>query len=191
MKAAVGAVILQLRDKIGFPYTMVPIDAYMYGGAGIGGWGVLCGAPNGAAAAMNYVLPSRAVVDELCYELLGWYAETSLPSNLHDSYAKYPGQKQSVAGSPLCHASVSIWCRESGFGESSAERKDRCAKLTGDCAAKAVELLNAYFDGKFAKTYKVSATTASCQGCHVGKDSMLDNSLTHMDCTPCHGDPHK
>lgn len=190
MKGAVGAILLQLQEKVGFPYTIIPIDAYRYGSAGIASWATICGTVNGAAAAMNYVLPASDIAP-VVGELLGWYSETSLPTTACDPFAKFKNQVASVSGNPLCHTSVSKWCAASGFKESSPERKDRCAKLTGDVAAKAIELLNAYFAKQFTPGYKVSAETAACQSCHVGKESTLENSLTNMDCKPCHGDPHK
>ena len=65
----------------------------------------------------------------------------------------------SVSDSPLCHASNAKWISRSGFGLASAERKERCARLTADVAAKAVELLNAYKAGKFVPTFKVDDAT--------------------------------
>lgn len=190
MYGAGRAIIEALREKVGSPYDLFPLDMLRYGAAGIAGWGTICGALNGSCAAINLVTPN-ADVAKIAGELLGWYTNQPFPSKAHDAYAKFKDQKQSAANSPLCHASVSKWCAASGFKESSAERKDRCAKLTGDVAAKAVELLNAYFDGKFAAAFKPSDATATCMGCHIGPQSSLENSLGKMDCTPCHGDPHR
>ncbi|MDI6871782.1 MAG: C-GCAxxG-C-C family protein [Bacillota bacterium] len=190
MYGAGKAIIEALREKAGSPYNLFPADMLRYGAGGVAGWGTLCGALNGACAAINLVTPN-ADVAKLTGELLGWYTNQPFPGKAHDAYAKFKDQKQSVARSPLCHASVSNWCAASGFKEGSTERKDRCAKLTGDVAAKAVELLNAYFDGKFVEQFKPSEGTAACMGCHVGPKSALENTLTKMDCTPCHGDPHK
>lgn len=150
----------------------------------------MCGAPLTAAAVINLVVP-KADVATLCSELLGWYSQEPLPSNKLDAISKYPKQVQSVAGSPLCHVSVSRWVAAAKVREDSAERKERCGKLTGDVAAKTVEMLNAYAEGKFTPVFKVSPETAACMGCHVGKDSQLVNTYGKMACVPCHGDPHK
>lgn len=187
MKGAAGAIITELQEKVGFPYTMLPLEVFRYGSAGIGGWGTICGAANGAAYAMGLVLPN-ADISTLVSELLGWYSETALPTSKHDAYAKYPTTVQSVAGNPLCHTSVSKWCDASGLREDSDERKDRCAKITGDSAARAVELLNAYFDKTFAPVYKISAETESCRACHVTR---MSDTLTKMECAPCHPNAHK
>jgi hypothetical protein len=96
-----------------------------------------------------------------------------------------------ACGSPLCHASVSDWCKVSGKKVGSADRKDRCAKLTGDVAAKAVEMLNALADAKLSVGWKPTPEYATCMGCHNGPNSMLDNEQGKMNCVPCHGDPHK
>ncbi len=190
MYGAGAAIIEALREKVGSPYSLFPVDMLRYGAGGTAGWGTLCGALNGSCAAINLVTPN-ADVAKLCGELLGWYGEQPFPSKAHDAYAKFKDQKQSMAHSPLCHASVSDWCAASGFKEGSTERKDRCAKLTGDVAAKAVELLNAYADGKFTALFQPTDQTTACMGCHIGPKSTLENSLTKMDCTPCHGDPHR
>ncbi|MBO8126472.1 MAG: split soret cytochrome c precursor, partial [Firmicutes bacterium] len=108
------------------------------------------------------------------------------PTTDHDAYAKFTNQAQSIAGNPLCHASVSNWCQASGKAENSDERKDRCAKVSGDVAAKAIEMLNAYFDNKFAAAYKIPEEVERCRGCHVGK-----NTLAKMNCAPCHPNAHK
>lgn len=190
MYGAGRAIIEALREKVGAPYDVFPLDMLRYGGAGVASWGTLCGALNGACAAVALIVP-KADVNKINGELLGWYTKTPFPGSGFDSYAKFKGQKQSVAGSPLCHASVSNWCAASGFKESSAERKDRCAKLTGEVAAKAAEMVNAYYAQKFAAGFKPSAATAECMGCHVGAGSALENSLGKQECATCHPNAHK
>ncbi|MBO8127063.1 MAG: C_GCAxxG_C_C family protein, partial [Firmicutes bacterium] len=79
MKAGAGAILLQLQEKVGYPYTMLTPDMYRYGGGGVALWGTLCGTLNGACAMINLVVPA-ADVGKLCNELLGWYSETALPT---------------------------------------------------------------------------------------------------------------
>lgn len=88
------------------------------------------------------------------------------------------------AGSPLCHASVTGWCKASGFTATSQERKERCARLTGGVAAYAVELLNKHADAQFKAVFTVPASVRACQTCH-GPTNM-DNVKTNMNCTQCH-----
>jgi len=71
---------------------------------------------------------------------------------------------------------------------SDLERKERCARIAGDTAAKTVEILNAYFAGTFVPTYVDPATLTACLSCHGS--SGFNNVMTRMDCQPCHGDPH-
>jgi hypothetical protein len=84
--------------------------------------------------------------------------------------------------------SVTEWCIHADKKVSDAERKERCARVTGDVAAKTVELLNAYFAGTFTSTYVDPSTLTACLGCHGG--ALDNNVMTKMDCQPCHGDPH-
>jgi len=72
---AFNAIIQALRDKIGDPYTTLPTEIMIYGAGGGAEWGTLCGAPNGAAAAISLV-HDKATTFELVNELLGWYTTT-------------------------------------------------------------------------------------------------------------------
>ncbi len=190
MYGAAKAILLELRDKVGYPYNMVPLDMFRYGEGGMVGWGTLCGALNGAAAILTLV-SGKPVYPKLVNELLGWYSGEPFPSKKHDQYAKFPDEVQNVSGSPLCHVSVTEWCKHSGFKVTDPQRLDRCAKLTGDVAARAVEMLNLQADGSFIAAYKPSDLFAGCMSCHVGKDSALNNVQGRMDCVQCHDDPHK
>lgn len=96
---------------------------------------------------------------------------------------------QNIPGSPLCHVSVSQWCMVADKKVGSVERKERCARLAGDIAAKTVEILNSYFASTFVSTFTDPETNGSCMICHGSSAS--DNASTHMECVTCHtGDPH-
>lgn len=187
---AFKAIVGELQKQVGAPFTSIPLDMMRYGEGGGAGWGTLCGALNGSEAAITLVTgkPDYAT---LTNELNGWYTQTSFPSTKCDEYAKFKNQPTSCCGSPLCHASVSDWCKVSGKKVSDPERLDRCAKLTGDVAAHAVEMLNALADKTFAASYKPSELFSGCLGCHNGPKSPLNNEQGKMNCVPCHGDPHK
>ncbi len=180
---AAAALLLPLRDTVGFPYTTIPIDMFRYGAGGGASWGTLCGALNGAGAVINMVTKDFAKVFG---ELMGWYTEFPFPSKDHEAYCKFKDQKQVVVKSPLCHVSVTLWGKAAGAKVNSAEKKDRCGKVTGDTAAKAVELLNALFDGNFLAKFKPSEEYAHCMGCHEGANSLLDDQQGKMNCTSCH-----
>ncbi len=161
---------------------------FRYGSGGVAHWGTLCGTMVSAGAILN--LASKDYGD-IIHELMGWYTEYPFPSNRYDAYCKFPEQVQTVAKSPLCHASVSKWADVVGTTVSSQEKKDRCAKVTGDTAFHMIELLNQHVDGKFTAIWKPSEEFSHCTACHTGKESALNNEQGYMNCTPCHTDHTK
>lgn|SRR5690554_3841998 len=179
---AAWAILSELQEKVGHPFTGVPADMFRYGAGGAAGWGTLCGALNGAAAMINLVTP-QSDCTPLVNELFGWYCDTALPTEKSNGFG--PANVPSVAGSPLCHISLSRWAEAEGTKVT--ERKQRCAKLTGDVAARAVELLNAWHAGQFVPAYVPAESVGECMTCH-GPDGLAD---THgkMDCVQCH-EPH-
>lgn len=181
------SLIHQLQEKVGYPWTILPDEMFKFGSGGVGGWGTLCGALTGALFVIGLVDPKYSDVLE---ELMGWYTKFPFPSNKHESYAKFKNQITTVADSPLCHISVTKWAQAAGAKINGEEKKDRCAKLTGDVAAKAIELLNAkLIDKNFTKNYTVPEEFAACMACHQGTSSMLDNEQGKMNCVVCHDEP--
>jgi hypothetical protein len=193
-----SAIVGQLQNKIGAPYTGFPMQILSYGGGGVAGWATLCGSVNGACAAISLVSKDYK---KLCDELLKWYVQTEFPSETANQYAvnheflvdKYKSDKalpQTVAGSPLCHITVSRWCKEHGFASGSSERSERCARISGDVAAFTAGMLNAYFESGMTGAHEYSAMVASCRSCHKkGKDLAAGNwSRGKMECGPCHMD---
>ena len=66
MYATFEAIIGTLGDKFGSPYSTFPFDMMKYGAGGIAGWGTLCGALNGAAAAIGLLSKTpKKLIDEL------------------------------------------------------------------------------------------------------------------------------
>jgi hypothetical protein len=198
---AFWAIIDSLREEIGFPYTQIPAEMMIYGAGGVAGWGTLCGALNGAFAAINLVTDEKTC-KKIVHELMGWYTETPLPTEISNQYAvehaflveEYKSDEalaQSVAGSPLCHVSVTKWCQASGYASGSPERSERCGRLTGDVAARAVELLNQYIDNAFEPTFELPAGTTACRACHFKGKDYDQGQFTRgkMDCLQCH-EPH-
>ena len=93
----------------------------------------------------------------------------------------YEGEvPQNVSGSPLCHVSVSQWCILADKKVHDIERKERCARIAGDIAAKTVEVLNAHFAETFVGCFTDSDGVLACLSCHGGAGK--DNVMTHMEC---------
>lgn len=191
------AIVGQLQEKVGHPWTQVPIKMYHYGAGGVAGWTTLCGALNGSAGAINLATGEDKM--PLVNELMGWYTVTPFPSDESNRYAKdhaflveeYKSDEvlvQTVSGSPLCHVSVTNWCEKSGYASGSSERSERCARLTGDVAARAVEMLNAWKDGTFEPEFELSAETEGCRGCHFKGEDFAGGQFTRgkMKCLKCH-----
>ena len=194
---AFHGVIQALRDVIGEPYSSLPSELMIYGHGGTVGWGTLCGALNGAAGVISLVC-QKTRSDVLVHELLGWYSQTQLPTDTSNQYASegkftvhnYDGSLvQNSCGSVLCHASVTEWCKASGIVASATERKERCARLTGDVAAYAAKILNDEFAGTFTGTYTPPESIAMCSSCH--SSGSMNTVAAKMDCTPCHVTAHQ
>lgn len=192
-------ILWPLREKIGHPYDTMPIEPpniMSFGAGGVAGWATLCGALNGASAAIALVSKKpKPIINEL----FGWYQNASFPSDQANEYAskhqfpveKYKSDKilaKSVAKSQLCHVSVTNWCKASGYASGAKERSERCARVAGDVAAYAVALLNLDAEGKFKPTYAFSEEVAGCRKCHFkGKDFKAGQfTRGKMDCLQCH-----
>lgn len=191
-------IIAALRAEVGGPYYNIPTELMIYGHGGGVGWGMLCGALNGAAAAISLVCEKKTA-DMLVNELFAWYSETMLPTDLSNQYAvekKYGINKcdqiipPCKSGSPLCHVSSTNWCMTTGEEITCADRKERCARLTGDSVAYAIQILNDNYDKKFKPLYAQSTTATNCNSCHGEKGTHV-NVLSKMNCIQCHGDPHQ
>ncbi|RUM45167.1 MAG: hypothetical protein DSY46_03670 [Hydrogenimonas sp.] len=161
--ATFGALIDELKESVGEPYTYLPSEMFLYGRGGANGWGTLCGTLNGASAIINLVTGKEYanVIDSL-YQ---WYANTKLPNYI-------PPHKEAIVTTtpelPLCHVSVMNWCKTSGYAYDSKERAERCARLAGSVAQKTAELLNLWYKKKL----KNVATEGGCK--------------TKMNCMMCH-----
>jgi hypothetical protein len=200
MYGSTSALLTALVDKIGHPYTQIPRDMMRYGSGGIAGWGTVCGSLNGACAITTLVAGKG--YGKLVNELMAWYTMTPFPSDIANQYAQnheYLVEKYktdavlstTVSESALCHVSVNTWCRTTGHASGSKERAERCARLTGDVAAKTAELLNAFALGTFVAS---DFEQAECTGCHIMGENYEAGQFIigkGTNCTDCHGeDPH-
>jgi hypothetical protein len=182
----------------GSPWDALPLEMFKWGKTGAVESGTLCGALTGVLPIFS--LASPVSVTEMGADLLRWYQEAPLPSvemdNL-DPKRRYPGQPSSVAASPLCHISVSKWCKASGKLAGSTDRKTRCGKLTGDVAKMAAIILNRLVPGqKYVPIYGAQPPLyAECVHCHVDAPPpptpeaiRNNNSLGITNCVTCHPD---
>lgn len=196
--AGFSGIIGLLQNEVGRPFTSIPLEMMSYGGKGVKGWGTLCGALNGAAAAISLVRDGKDSTPVI-HELMGWYTRALLPSDQSNSYGEedtftvdkgIKALPQNKSGSPLCHISVTSWCRSAEYEIGSPQQKERCSRVSGDTAAKAVMLLNAQQDGNLRTEYVMPASTSECLSCH-GPEKEVANVEHKMTCTQCHGKPHE
>lgn len=178
MFGAFDALAGSVADQLGAPYTDFPFQMAAYGG-GINGWGTVCGALNGSAAAFQLI---SARPGPLVDALFAWYDSEALP-NFAPKGMKF-AEIRSVAGLPLCHQSIAMWCKVSKKGAYTPERGERCAALTASAARKAVLLLNDQVASK-PVSFALPQLTQSCIACH-GRGGAQPNALTKMDCGGCH-----
>lgn len=185
MWGAAYGLLKVLKEDVGYPWTMIPVDMFKSGQGGSAGWGSLCGALNGASSIISMVLGKDA--NGVVGELNGYYTTSPIPTDKHETYAAIKGQKSTVCKTINCHDSVAMWLDATGFSLKDAagvaQRDERCAKLTGDVAAKAAELLNAkVIDKTFAAAFKAPAGNATCLTCH---DTVVLTGK-QVGCTTCH-----
>src|SRR5690554_603848 len=134
MYATVKSIISQLAEKHGEPYASFPVHMFKYGHGGIGGYGSVCGALNGAAAIFGLLIADKPVQDLIIADLFHWYENEPFPKFI-PSKAIYDYEPVvSTSNSVLCHVSNTNWCKASGFSTGSNERKERCRRLTADVA---------------------------------------------------------
>ncbi|WP_347840532.1 C-GCAxxG-C-C family (seleno)protein [uncultured Draconibacterium sp.] len=179
------SVVSQLAAIVGEPFASFPSQMMKYGHGGVNGYGTICGALNGAAAAVSLLVGDKKNCDVLMAELFAAYETTPLP----EFKPKDPGMDfeppKSVAKSVLCHASTTRWGKKAGYTISSKERKERCRRLTADIAFKVVTILNNYHANTFMANAHDNETARTCMTCH-GSEGKLGNTSGKMTCTSCH-----
>ena len=133
------ALLTQLADKVGAPFTFIPPEMFANGKEGYQA-ASLCGAMGGALGVFGLLLgpdDARAMTKELN----AWYSSTPLPIYQPEG----PAPVQTVAGSINCLDSVSEFMTAAGVEKADPIRKRRCGGVTADVARKAAELLNIHF----------------------------------------------
>ncbi len=156
MQAAFASIVSQLATRLGEPYRSFPLDMMLYGMGGLASAGALCGAINGAAAAIGLFTVYGEGGAERIRELCRWYEQASLPVFVPRAAAERQTVPRSIAKSLQCRESAASWCTLSGLPFSHPLRAERCRRLTADVARKTVELLNASVKGRPAANAKSS-----------------------------------
>ncbi len=133
---AFEAIIGQLAEITGYPFNQVPVQMVASASAGFGA-GTLCGSLAGAIMAVGLVL-EPADAKKVTADLFKWYKETPFPG--YQPEIKNP---TTVSGSIDCLDSCSEFMAAANVKMGDDARKARCASVTGETAAKAVELINA------------------------------------------------
>lgn len=188
MYGVFSSIVKQLAEKVGEPFRSFPCEMMVYGAGGVAGWGTLCGALNGGAAAISLLIGTAADRQALTDELFLWYQDSQIPTYVPESpffKADLPVVKPD---SVLCHPSVSAWIKKAKVNFYSKEREERCTRLSADTARKTVELLNRSHLGSFTKQYKLNGETVGCLSCH-GKDGIKADMLAKS-CAGCHSPSH-
>lgn len=193
-----NALVSTLRDKIGYPYTVIPAKMLQWNRGGGRGWGGTCGAIISACTAANMVTP-HDVANKMTLDIFGWYESTPLPTDITQQLAhqkKFPVEEyesteifhQTIANSPLCHISMTRWCKKVGYASGSKERSEHCARVSADTAVLVTHMLNDWADNKFKEAYAISAAAQECRSCHRKGASFEEGGWTRgkMDCSVCH-----
>ena len=138
--AVTNALLTELKEKVGFPYTAIPSEMFVNGKAGYGA-GSLCGSLGGAAAIIG-LMCSPDDASAITKELFAWYTSTNLPIYQPEIKAETP----TVAKTVNCSDSVTTFMNAAGITEmSDPKRMARCGGVSGDVARKTAELLNIHF----------------------------------------------
>lgn len=185
MYATVKSIISQLAEKYGEPYSSFPLHMMKYGHGGIGGFGTVCGALNGAGAVIGLFVAEKPMQDKLISGLFRWYEETHLPEFKPQTAVLDFSPPTSVSASTLCHASNTNWVKTSGFNAGSDERKERCRRLTSDVVLRLTTILNEYFGNIYVTGTHENESVRTCMTCH-GDSGKLVNTSGKMSCASCH-----
>ena len=160
---------------------------------GGGPYGSDCGALQGGQFLMTLVGAPKA----LKQEFYKWYCEFEFPTTEWDHLYAFDGTVQTVAGSPLCHESRSIWegvfLREV-YPITGVYDNTRCQKLPRDCTKKAIELVNDFKLNGYAGMWYPDSTFQGCYDCHTDLYADKLPGGIHSgkeDCTRCHEVPRR
>lgn len=185
MFGIVNSFISQLATKIGEPYSSFPVHMMKYGHGGVGGFGTLCGALNGASSLIGLFVADKGIQNDLIKDLFRWYENTPLPVFKPDTATLDFMPPTSISMSTLCHVSNTRWAETAGHRVKSKQRSERCRRLTADVAARLVTIMNKLADNAYTTESVDDETTRTCVSCH-DKPGKLGNTSCKMNCNSCH-----
>ena len=164
-----------------------PFDMMKVGAAGVASVGSLCGAVAGSSQAIALYVPDTEVNNPMVHELFQYYENSSLPSYKPEK-DEFPNMASVKPGSPLCHFSITAWCKESGGVINSPIRFDRCRRLSADMVIKTITLLNQYHKNPNDKFAPLMEPTKGCVDCH-SMNGPAKETIVKMNCASCHDVP--
>lgn len=179
------SIVGQLAEQYGEPYRSFPCGMMTYGAGGVASWGSLCGALNGAAAVIALFAAGKEQQASLTSRILLWYEQAQLPVYVPAKPELEMQMPASVAHSVLCHPSVGVWCKTSGYPVAGREHMERCARLTADTARQTVLVLNEGLSGALARPMIADEQVGRCNACH-GRTGERKDALASMACGSCH-----
>ena len=149
------ALLTQLADKVGYPFTVIPPEMFANGKEGYQA-SSLCGAMGGALGVFGLVLaPDDARA--LTKQLNAWYTSTALP--IYNGAPENKAANTTISATINCSDSVSKFMAANGITEmKDPVRRERCGGVSGDVAKKAAELLNIHFGYMVAPVVEETTT---------------------------------
>jgi hypothetical protein len=187
MYATMKSVVSQLAQVYGEPYTSFPHHMFKYGHGGVGGYGSVCGALNGAAALIGLLVADKNVQDLMITDLFKWYEKEPFPAFKPEKPVLDFVPAASISNSVLCHVSNTSWCNATGFQVASNERKERCRRLTSDVVKKVTASLNDVMTNVYVAGTHADQESATCLACH-GNEGKVKNTSVSMSCNSCHSE---
>ncbi len=173
--SVIAGLVGHLQKKAGGAWKDFPINAYRWGHGGLAGWGALCGTMPGAGVVIGLVTKDTDTAEAMVNDLAFYYSYTELPSFTPSRVMNAEIKHMTLAGTPICHISVGRWMRAEGVGFLTNARVERCARLSANVAMKAVEMLNAWADGKYKPAHRLLY-------------NVVENGITSQNnCMDCHG----
>lgn len=121
-----------------------PFFAFRYGRAGCAKLKEICGALNGAILFMSCFVDDYAEIPALAKKLADWAAETELPTFV-PADDKYPDFLKVKAGGITCAVMGKAWM-SAATDEQKKIVGERCKRHTASIMAKAVEILNEFYE---------------------------------------------